>query len=255
MALTNLFVKLFPEFVSKRRQASTYGNNHHAPANGNTSSTEVLMHVPLSKPDIGEQEINNVVGVLRSGRLSLGPRLPEFEEKFAAYVGRKYAVALNSGTSALHLCIRALGIGSQDEVITTAFSFVASTNCILFEGALPAFIDIDPATLNMDANQLCHFLQHCCTFDSAPEYADRSKDWSPDKSDSPRSRFRCALRHGSHPRIGARIFGLDVIEDSCEALGAEYRGRRAGTFGDAADVCFLSQQADHHGRRRNYRYR
>jgi len=229
--------ELFPEFVSKRRQASTNGNNHHAPANGNTSSTEVQMHVPLSKPDIGEKEIDNVVGVLRSGRLSLGPRLPEFEEKFAAYVGRKYAVAVNSGTSALHLCIRALGIGSQDEVITTAFSFVASTNCILFEGALPAFIDIDPATLNMDANRLRHFLQHCCTFDPRRNTLIDQKTGRRIKAILPVHVFGVPCEMDPILEL-AREYFLDVIEDSCEALGAEYRGRRAGTFGDAAAFAF-----------------
>ena len=91
------------------------------------------MHVPLSKPDIGEAEIAMVNEVLRSGRLSLGPKLAEFEQNFAEYAGTKYAIATNSGTSALHLCVRALGIGPQDEVLTTPFSFVASTICILYE--------------------------------------------------------------------------------------------------------------------------
>jgi FlaA1/EpsC-like NDP-sugar epimerase/dTDP-4-amino-4,6-dideoxygalactose transaminase len=229
--------ELFPEFVSKRRQASTNGNNHDAPTDGKASSTEVQMHVPLSKPDIGEQEINNVVEVLRSGRLSLGPRLPEFEEKFSAYVGRKYAVAVNSGTSALHLCIRALGIGSPDEVITTAFSFVASTNCLLFEGALPAFIDIDPATLNIDANQLRHFLQRHCAFDSRRNTLIDQKTGRRVKAILPVHVFGVPCEMDPILEL-AREYALDVIEDSCEALGAEYRGRRVGTFGDAAAFAF-----------------
>jgi perosamine synthetase len=229
--------ELFPEFVSKRRQASTNGNHHHTPTDGKASSTEVQMHVPLSKPDIGEQEISNVVEVLRSGRLSLGPRVPEFEEKFSAYVGRKYAVAVNSGTSALHLCIRALGIGSPDEVITTAFSFVASTNCLLFEGALPAFIDIDPATLNIDANQLRHFLQHHCAFDSRRNTLIDQKTGRRVKAILPVHVFGVPCEMDPILEL-AREYALDVIEDSCEALGAEYRGRRVGTFGDAAAFAF-----------------
>ncbi len=108
------------------------------------------MKIPLSQPDIGEREIEYVTNVLRSGQLSLGPKLAEFEEKFADYVGTRYAVATNSGTSALHLCVKALGIGRGDEVLTTSFSFVASANCLLYEKALPVFVDISPGTLNID---------------------------------------------------------------------------------------------------------
>ena len=108
------------------------------------------MRIPLSQPDIGEREIEYVTNVLRSGQLSLGPKVAEFEEKFADYVGTRYAVATNSGTSALHLCVKALGIGRGDEVLTTSFSFVASANCLLYEKALPVFVDISPSTLNID---------------------------------------------------------------------------------------------------------
>ena len=108
------------------------------------------MRIPLSQPDIGEREIEYVTNVLRSGQLSLGPKVAEFEEKFADYVGTRYAVATNSGTAALHLCVKALGIGRGDEVLTTSFSFVASANCLLYEKALPVFVDISPSTLNID---------------------------------------------------------------------------------------------------------
>ena len=90
--------------------------------------------------------------MLRSGKLSLGPVIEEFEE--FAHVGTHYAVATNSGTSALHLCVKALGIGPKDEVLTTSFTFVASINCLLYEGALPVFVDIDPDTLNIDAAEI-----------------------------------------------------------------------------------------------------
>src|ERR1700679_4154033 len=102
------------------------------------------MNIPLSQPDIGDLEIDSVAKVLRSGQLSLGPRVAEFEQAFAEYVGTRYAVATNSGTSALHLCVRALGIAAGDEVLTTSFSFVASVNCLLYEKAVPVFVDIDP---------------------------------------------------------------------------------------------------------------
>jgi perosamine synthetase len=135
------------------------------------------------------------------------------------------------------LCIRALGSGCQDEVITTAFSFVASTNCILFEGALPAFIDIDPVTLNMDANRLRHFLQHCCTFDPRRNTLIDQKTGRRIKAILPVHAFGVPCEMDPILEL-AREYSLDVIEDSCEALGAEYRGRRAGTFGDAAAFAF-----------------
>ena len=89
------------------------------------------MKIPLSSPDIGDIEIEYVNRVLRSNQLSLGPVMTEFEEKFAAYSGTRYAIACNSGTSALHMCVRALGWGKEAEVITSSFSFVASVNCLL----------------------------------------------------------------------------------------------------------------------------
>src|SRR3989344_7107348 len=99
-----------------------------------------MQYIPLSKPDITDAEKNAVMVVLGTSKLSLGPKLEEFEKVMAGFVGVKYAVAVNSGTSALHLIIRALGIGAGDEVITTPFSFIASANCILYEGARPVFV-------------------------------------------------------------------------------------------------------------------
>ena len=108
------------------------------------------MRIYLSRPDITEKEIEAVCDVLRSPNLSLGPKLPEFEEAFARYVGRKRAVAVNSGTSGLFLCLLAMGIGPGDEVITTPFTFIASANTIMMAGAKPVFVDIDPVSLNID---------------------------------------------------------------------------------------------------------
>ncbi|HUO35378.1 MAG TPA: DegT/DnrJ/EryC1/StrS family aminotransferase [Candidatus Acidoferrum sp.] len=195
------------------------------------------MKVPLSKPDISEREIEYVTDVLRSGRLSLGPKLKEFEEKFAAFSGARYAVATSSGTAALHLCVRALGIGPQDEVITTPFSFVASTNCILYEGASPVFLDIDPLTLNIDPKQVRRFLRQCCGLDSRRGVIVDKTTGRTVRAILPVHVF--GLPCDMDPIMDlAQQYGLSVIEDACEALGAEYRGRPVGTFGDAAVFAF-----------------
>jgi perosamine synthetase len=195
------------------------------------------MRVPLSVPDIGELEIRNVMDVLRSQRLSLGPKVLEFEEKFAEHVGLRYAVATNSGTSALHLAIRAHGIGLDDEVITTPFSFVASTNCILFEGAHPVFIDIDPITMNMDTRKLERFLEDSCQFDARVGALFNKATGRTVKAILPVHVFGLPCRMDVILDLASK-YRLRVIEDACEALGAEYHGRRAGTFGDAAVFAF-----------------
>jgi len=177
------------------------------------------MHIPLSRPDITEEDIQSVVDVLRTPFLSLGPKLPQFEQAMASHVGSRYAVAVNSGTSALHLAVRALGIGEGDEVITTPFSFVASANCILFERALPRFVDILPTTLCLD-----------------PALVERAI--------TPRTKAILGVDVFGHPadwdalRLIARAKGLALIEDSCESLGARYRGRAAGTLADCGMFAF-----------------
>ena len=193
------------------------------------------MQVPLSNPDISEREIEKVCQVLRSGKLSLGPCVPEFERQFAAYVGTLYAVAVNSGTSALHLITRALGIGAGDEVITTSFSFVASTNCFLYEGAAPVFVDIDPETLNLDPRAVRKFITTQCRVQDGQLINLRSGRRV--KAMVPVHVFGVPCEMQSIMEI-AREFNLRVIEDSCEAIGATYRGRKAGTFGDAAAFAF-----------------
>ena len=112
------------------------------------------MKIPLSNPDITELEKEKVLEVLNTPSLSLGPKLNEFEKKFAGYIGSKYAIAVNSGTSGLHLCIKALDIKDGDEALTPPFSFIASANCILFERAKPVFVDINEKTLNIDMDRL-----------------------------------------------------------------------------------------------------
>jgi perosamine synthetase len=192
--------------------------------------------VPLSRPNIGELEIQYVSDVLRSGMLSLGPTVPRFEKQFAAFVGRKHAIAVNSGTSALHLCIRAMGIGPGDEVITTSFSFVASTNCILYEGAVPVFLDIDPDTFNISVEQVHRFLSERCERNSAGRSINNETGRCV-KAILPVHVFGMPCDMEPIEAL-ARQYGLFVIEDACEALGAEYGGRRAGSFGNAACFAF-----------------
>jgi perosamine synthetase len=113
-----------------------------------------MERIPMSAPDLDESDIQAVLEVLRSGRLALGPKAREFEELMANYIGVKYAVAVNSGTSALHILVRALGIGPGDEVLVPSFTFSASVNAILYERATPVFVDIEPETYNLDPEDL-----------------------------------------------------------------------------------------------------
>ncbi len=106
--------------------------------------------IPMSSPDITVAEIEAVNRVLHTPYLSIGPRIAEFEERFAAYVGARHAIGVSSGTAGLHLCVIAAGVGEGDLVITIPFSFIASANVILYERAIPVFVDIDPQTLNID---------------------------------------------------------------------------------------------------------
>ncbi len=113
-----------------------------------------MFKIPLAQPDITNLEEGAVLGVLKTSTLSLGPQLKEFEKRIARYIGVKYAIGVNSGTSALHLIIRSLGIKDGDEVITTPFSFIASSNCILYERAKPVFVDISDDDFNIDSEQI-----------------------------------------------------------------------------------------------------
>jgi perosamine synthetase len=175
--------------------------------------------VPLSRPDISPADIDAVAAVLKTPHLSLGPKLREFENALAGYVGMRHGVAVNSGTSALHLVVRALGLGPDDEMITSPFTFVATANCALFEGARPVFVDIDPETWNLDVGKL-------------------------EAAITERTRLLMTVHIFGRPmpmdrvmEIGARR-KVTVVEDACEALGATYKGRKAGTFGAAATFAF-----------------
>ena len=167
------------------------------------------MKIHLSRPDITESDRERVLEVLNTPDLSLGPKLGEFEERFADYVGTRYAIAVNSGTSGLHLCIQALNIKDGDEVLTTPFSFISSANCILFERAKPVFVDIDENTLNMNINIM---------FDEVNKPIAKIQKL---KAILPVHIFGrpCEM---DHIMKLAQESELKVIEDSCEAIGAEY---------------------------------
>lgn len=180
--------------------------------------------IPLAKPVLGEREEELVLEVLRSGWLSLGPMLGRFEEEFAAWLGVSDAVAVSSGTSALHLGVRQLGWGEGDEVLTSPFSFVASANCLLYERARPVFCDIDPVTLNLD-----------------PDAADAAI--------TERTAGILPVHIFGYPAAMpefeqlARERGWGILEDACEALGAiDSEGRRVGTTGNLATFAFYANK-------------
>ncbi len=177
------------------------------------------MHIPMSAPDITEEDVQAVAEVVRSGRLALGPKTEEFESLIADYVGAKHAVAVSSGTAALHLIVRALGIGRGDEVLVPSFTFVASANVVLYEGATPVFVDIEPDTYNLNPEDLKRKITHRTKAIMVVDVFGHPAGWD--------EILRIAEEHN-----------LKVIDDSCEALGAEYKGKKLGQFGDAAAFAF-----------------
>jgi perosamine synthetase len=178
-----------------------------------------LEPVGLSAPWLGAREEELVLEVLRSGRLSLGPTVDRFEELLAERVGAAFVAAVSSGTAGLHLCMRLAGVGPGDEVVTSPFSFVASANCALYEGATPIFADVDPATLNLDPDAV-------------------------EAAITPRTRAILPVHIFGRPAELDRLeaiaerHGLAIVEDACEALGAEYRGRPVGSAGHPAVFAF-----------------
>jgi perosamine synthetase len=175
--------------------------------------------VGLSAPWLDERDEELVLEVLRSGRLSLGPAGPRFEELLAEAVGAPNCAAVSSGTAGLHLCMRLAGVGPGDEVITSPYSFVASANCAIYEGATPVFADIDERTLNLDP--------------AAVEAAVTE-----------RTRAVVAVDIFGYPceldelRAICDRHGLALVEDACEALGARYKGRTLGSHGHPATFAF-----------------
>ncbi|MGH2986318.1 MAG: DegT/DnrJ/EryC1/StrS family aminotransferase, partial [Solirubrobacterales bacterium] len=180
--------------------------------------------IPLARPELGEREEELVLEVLRSGRLSLGSILERFERDFAGYLGVADAVAVSSGTAALHLGVRALGWGPGDEVITTPFSFVASANCLLYEDVTPVFCDVDPVTLNIDPAAV----------------ADAIGEQTAGLLPVDILGYPAALP--ALERIAAKR-GMGLLEDACEALGAvDAEGRRLGTGDGLAAFAFYANK-------------
>ncbi len=175
--------------------------------------------IPLSNPDITEAEIKAVTDVLYTDRLSIGPKIEQFEAAVAQHAGRKYGIGVNSGTSGLHLCVKSLGIGEGDEVITSPFSFVATTNCLLFERAKPVFVDIDPECYNLDPDAI--------------EAAITPKT----KAILPVEVFGNMAHFDKYEQI-AKKHNLLLLEDCCEALGGKLDGRPAGNFGECGVFAF-----------------
>jgi perosamine synthetase len=180
--------------------------------------------IPLARPVLGFEEEQAVLAVLRSGQLSLGPRLAEFEQRFAAFVGAPHACALSSGTAGLHLALRAVGVGEGDDVVTSPFSFVASANSVLYERARPVFADIDPVTLNLDPEA------------AAAAIGERTSALLPVHifgypADMPAFE---ALADSN---------GLGIVEDACEALGARHAdGAAVGGRGHPAVFGFYANK-------------
>jgi len=189
--------------------------------------------IPMSSPDLTDAERQAVAKVLDTPILSMGQHVKDFENAFCERTGAKHAIAVNSGTAGLHLRVRAAGIGAGDLVITTPFSFVASSNVMLFENAVPVFVDIDPHTGNIDPVLV-------------KDAVENIEKYLPRKGASPDVKIKAILPvdvFGQPADLDAinaiaKEHDLAVIEDSCEALGAEYKGKPAGTLGDFGVFAF-----------------
>jgi perosamine synthetase len=203
-------------------------------------TSESFPSIPMSSPDLTEAERQAVLRVLSTKRLSIGPEVAGFERAIADRVGAKHAIAVSSGTTGLHLCIRAAGISDGDWVITTPFSFISSANVMLYERALPIFVDVDPRTGNIDPALVAQAAADLCQGGNA------AARWLPRKG--------VAKAEGLKALLPVDVFGqpadykslwktsneydLAVIEDSCEALGSIYAGRPAGMLGDLGVFAF-----------------
>lgn len=198
------------------------------------------MEIPMSSPDITEAEREAVAAVLNTPNLSMGPQIQAFEKALQDFSGCQFAIGVNSGTSGLHLCVRSAGIETGDLVITTPFSFVASTNVILYENGIPVFVDVDPKTGNIDPDLAREAVQDLTNNGPAAWW------WLPRRGGENARKLKAILPvdifgqpADMEPIVEtARSFGLKVIEDACEALGAEYNGRKAGTLGDYGVYAF-----------------
>ena len=203
-------------------------------------STPTPFKVPMSSPDLTDREREAVMAVLNTPNLSMGSQIDQFEAAFRAYCGSAYALGVNSGTAGLHLCVRAAGIGAGDWVITTPFSFVSSSNVLLFENATPIFVDVDPLTGNIDPQLVQSAVQDLAAGGKAAE------KWLPRRGADRSGQLKGLLavdvfgQPADYDALNqtARQYGLPVIEDSCEALGAQYKDRLAGMLADYGVFAF-----------------
>ncbi len=177
--------------------------------------------IPIAKPSISEEEIKAVSDVLNSGIIAQGPKVKEFEEQFAKFIGTKHAVAVNSGTAALHCALYAAGIKPGDEVITTPFTFVATANSILMQGAIPIFADIEGETFSIDPNKI------------------ESKINKKTKAILPVDLYGYPYDYEKIKKFADK-HNLKIIEDACQAVGADYKGIKCGALGDIGTFSFYA---------------
>lgn len=194
----------------------------------------------MSSPDLTDEERQAVLAVLNTPILSMGRYIQDFEKAFCDLTSTKHAIAVSSGTAGLHLCVRAANVGEGDLVITTPFSFVASSNVLLYENAVPVFVDVDPRTGNINPALVHQAAQDLTAGGKA------AQKWLPRKGSPKDIRLRAILPVDvfgqpadlDHIDDIAKEYGLRVIEDACEALGASYKGKLTGTFGDFGVFAF-----------------
>ena len=202
------------------------------------------MKIRMSSPDLTDADRQAVLAVVNTPNLSMGPKIDAFEQAFCDLTGAKHAIGVNSGTAGLHLCVRAADVRPGDVVFTTPFSFVASTNVVLFEKAIPVFVDVDPETGNIDPDLLEQAVEDLSLGDAL------ARKWLPRRL-PPINQGQVKVMKAIMPvdvfgqpadydRINAvaNQYDLAVIEDSCEALGGEYKSRYAGTLGDYGVFAF-----------------
>lgn len=196
--------------------------------------------VPMSSPDITDAERQAVLKVLNTPNLSMGPQIDAFEATVAGYVGARNAIGISSGTAGLHLCVRVAGISSRDLVITTPFSFISSSNVLLYENAIPVFVDVDPVTGNIRPELVAEAARDLTAGGRA------AQKWLPRKGAENAGKLKAVLAvdvFGQPADFDALRqttdrYALPLIEDSCEALGARYKDRLAGTLGDFGVFAF-----------------
>jgi perosamine synthetase len=196
--------------------------------------------ISMSHPDLSDAERQAVLDVLHTPDLSMGSQILAFEKAFTAFTGLGNAIGVNSGTAGLHLCIRAAGIGAGDIVLTTPFSFVASTNVLLYENAFPVFVDVNQRSGNLEPGMIAEAARDLVSG------GEKAQKWLPRKGSAMRRALKAVLGVDVFGQPAdwdpickiASEYGLKVIDDSCEALGAEYKGRKAGTLGDYGVFAF-----------------